>query len=195
MFSCDYANSTTATFDKELCGACENTHYVNNCSQRNQNCPQSTSDMWVQMFVPRVLDIPEQKPDLESITSVSTSMQIISQRVVKTPVVKGYFNINGQFIEGDEIDNSEGTRLTGRKLIIEGIIQQKVVYTSLTPEQSLHSATFAIPFSAIIIVNGDVPLTQKYQISAFLEDVFVCDISPRNLFSNNTVYIQATPVC
>lgn len=47
--------------------------------------------------------------------------------------------------------NEEGTCLSGRKLIIEGMLNQKVVYTGLVPTQTVHSVCRSIPFSAYII--------------------------------------------
>lgn len=49
------------------------------------------------------------------------------------------------------IENAEGTLLTGRKLIIEGVLKQKIVYTADLPNQSVHSAHFEVPFIAFII--------------------------------------------
>lgn len=48
--------------------------------------------------------------------------------------------------------NEEGTCLTGRKLVIEGFLNQKVVYTGEVETQSVHSAHYSVPFSAFIIV-------------------------------------------
>lgn len=47
--------------------------------------------------------------------------------------------------------NEEGTCLTGRKLIIEGVLNQKIVYTANVTTQSVHSADYSVPFSAFII--------------------------------------------
>lgn len=47
--------------------------------------------------------------------------------------------------------NEEGTCLSGRKLIIEGILKQKVVYTGLVTTQSVHSVHNEIPFTAYVI--------------------------------------------
>ena len=47
--------------------------------------------------------------------------------------------------------NAEGTCLSGRKIIIEGTLKQKVVYTANVTTQSVHSANFNVPFSAFII--------------------------------------------
>lgn len=49
------------------------------------------------------------------------------------------------------IPNKEGTCLTGRKLVIEGVLKQKLVYTANVETQSVHSAHFEIPFSAFVI--------------------------------------------
>lgn len=49
------------------------------------------------------------------------------------------------------IPNAEGTCLSGRKLVIEGNLKQKIVYTGLVREQSVHSAHFTMPFSAFVI--------------------------------------------
>lgn len=49
------------------------------------------------------------------------------------------------------IPNEEGTCLSGRKLIVQGVLKQKVVYTALVDTQSVHSMHNEIPFTAYII--------------------------------------------
>lgn len=49
------------------------------------------------------------------------------------------------------IPNTEGTCLSGRKLIVEGVLKQKIVYTAEVDAQSVHSAHFEVPFIAFII--------------------------------------------
>lgn len=48
--------------------------------------------------------------------------------------------------------NEEGTCLSGRKLIVQGFLNQKVVYTGDVDIQSVHSAHYSIPFSVFIVV-------------------------------------------
>ncbi|MGL5692796.1 MAG: DUF3794 domain-containing protein, partial [Peptostreptococcaceae bacterium] len=125
-----------------------------------------------------------QKPDIETISSVYSCVDIISQRVVKTPV-----------LANPTLTNWEGTLLTGKKLIIEGILKQKVVYTAAVDEQSMHSAHFAIPFSVFIIVDGDTSLSQQFKLDTCIEDIFTCRLSERSVFKNTTIFIKATPIC
>lgn len=51
--------------------------------------------------------------------------------------------------------NEEGTCLTGRKLVIEGFLNQKVVYTGDVDIQSVHSAHYSVPFSAFIVAYAN----------------------------------------
>jgi hypothetical protein len=47
--------------------------------------------------------------------------------------------------------NAEDTCLTGRKIVIEGVLKQKVIYTGLVIEQSVHSASFNVPFNTFVV--------------------------------------------
>lgn len=47
--------------------------------------------------------------------------------------------------------NAENTYLTGRKIIVEGSLKQKIVYTGLVLKQSVHSAHFTVPFTAFVV--------------------------------------------
>lgn len=49
------------------------------------------------------------------------------------------------------LQNAEGTCLNGRKLIVNGLLKQKIIYTALVDEQSVHSAHYEVPFLAYII--------------------------------------------
>lgn len=162
MYNCKYTNNTDYTFSNPLCDNFENINYVGiTCPDTLTGALQCrpASGEWVQLFVPKIMDVPEQKPSMEGIVSVNSCVNVISQRIVKTPSVTSYTNIAGVVIPGNEIRNAECTFLTGRKLIVEGIITQKVIYTSLAADQALHSATFLVPFSTFIIVAGDTALS------------------------------------
>lgn len=143
----------------------------------------STEDTWTQMFIPEFLTIPSQKLDIEQLISITSRIKIIAQKVIETPTPT----------TGNE-ENEEGTRLTGKKLIIEGVLRQKVVYTAEVAEQSLHSAHFDVPFSAFIVVAADTELTDKFRIQHCIEDIFACQLNKRQIFKNVTIFIKATRV-
>ena len=158
----------------------------------NGLCDPTTFDFtvnpyWTQISIPETLEIPMQKPDIEQINSVNVSAEIIRQKVIITPTSTGA--------------NVEGKIVTGRKLIIEGNICQVVSYTARVPDQKVHTAHFAVPFSAYIVIpieiliNGvPVPtLDLNFQVNACIEDVFIKSFSDRQIFKNITLLLQAVP--
>ena len=194
---CDYTNNTNHTFYENCCNQSCNISTVGTyCQDKIEKVLQCnpTSDEWVEFYIPEIVDIPEQKPNIEDIISVSSCIELISQRVIKTPTVTGYIR-DGVEIRGENIPNSGCTNLTGRKLIIEGLLKQKIVYTSDVPEQTLHSAHFEIPFSVFIIVAPDTPLSQNFRVYPYIEDIFACKLSERSVFKNTTIFIKAVALC
>lgn len=67
------------------------------------------------------------------------------------------------------IGNAEGTCLSGRKLIIEGTLKQKIVYTAEVDTQSVHSAHYEVPFMAFIIPYA------KFEGATYQENIEVYD--------------------
>lgn len=183
---CDYTAQTNHKFYNTCCTQDDVVNYQGVCSQQKLNniLAAGSVNKWTQFFIPEIVDIPQQKPNMESVDSVYSCIEIISQRVVKTPL-----------LADPTQSNWEGTNLTGRKLVIEGLLKQKVIYTANTSVQPLHSAHFAIPFSVFIIVDGTYPLTQKFRLDTCIEDIFTCRLSERSLFKNTTIFIKATPLC
>ena len=80
------------------------------------------------------------------------------------------------------IPNEEGTYLSGRKLIVQGYLKQKVVYTALVSTQTVHSACRIIPFSAYIIPYASFTgLTYKENL-VVVTDEDTCDTAIINGF-------------
>lgn len=198
MLNCDYTENTIYNFYNKCC---INDEYVNTTGTYPANKMASvltspvTTNMWTEFFLPEIIDIPEVKPDMEGIVEVSSCIEIMSQRVIKTPIVNGYRTDTGVTVPGETISNSEGTNLTGRKLIIEGLLTQKVIYTAAVDEQSIHSAHFSMPFSTFIIVPADTTLNQKFRITPYIEDIYACRLSERSVFKNTTIFIKASKIC
>lgn len=216
MLNCDYTTSTKYKFYNSCCEQEDHINLVGIYDESKIEKALSNftdADKWTEFFIPEIVDIPDQKPDVESVTSVHSSVEIISQRVIKTPMVISKksstvndfctsTNCNQSAVcgcsssnNGDTIGNGECTNLTGRKLIIEGMLKQKIVYTAAVEEQSMHSAHFCIPFSVFIIIESDTPLSQKFRITPYIEDIFTCRLSERSIFKNTTIFIKASKIC
>ncbi|MBP2637380.1 MAG: hypothetical protein H6Q72_3287 [Firmicutes bacterium] len=139
---------------------------------------------WTQISIPEVLQLPYSKPDVEKIDKVFIDVQIKSIKIVKTPAGECH----------QPIVNREGLRLTGKKLIVEGILKQKVVYTAALCNQPVHFAHFTVPFSAFIVLACDTPLDQQFCVETCVEDVFAMPFNCREIFKNVTLFLQAIPI-
>lgn len=156
---------------------------------------------WKQMYISETLEVPPQKPDMEQINSVDISVSIFRKKVIKTP--RSYDDsINPPVAE----PNLEGKLLSGRKLIIEGQLCQKIVYTANKEEQPVHSAHFYVPFSSYIVVPKEYIFTNadgstntvdslniNYEVNSCIEDVSICMIDERKLLKQVTLLLYAVP--
>lgn len=156
---------------------------------------------WKQMHISESLQIPEEKPDIEQINSVDVSVSILRKQVILTP--RSY---NDSGITPVPQPNLEGRLLSGRKLIIEGQLCQKVVYTALESTQPVHSAHFYVPFSSFIVVPKDITFTGpngetivedsynvNFDVNYCIEDVTACVIDERSILKQVTLMLYAVP--
>lgn len=185
--------------------------YVHNnmCNSYNYNCNKSNNvnmigtypedkiedilkyfqtKLWKQVHVPANIEISYTNPDIESIISVHLYAEIISQRVIRTPTITkngctNYTTINHKF-----------NKLTGKKLIIEGILKQKIIYTADRVDKNLYSDYFLIPFSTFIMVPHDTPINQKFKIDIIIENGLISRLSERSIFGNTYLFIKANPI-
>lgn len=142
---------------------------------------------WTELVVPEVLCIPKVKPDVEHLISISSIVEIISQRVINTPLKTTSPKLF------PPIFNQEGTAITGIKLVVEGVLRQKIIY-SAAKTQSVHAIHFDMPFSAFIVLDPQDCITRKFKVDVCIEDIFVTDITPRKIFKNVVLIIRALPL-
>lgn len=142
---------------------------------------------WKQMYLPEQVSVPEQKPGIESINAVDVSVEIIRKDVIITPQSTS--------------PNLEGKSLSGRKLIIEGIIHQAINYTALEATQSVHTFHAHVPFSSYIVVPKEIDFSPNlvdslyvnFEVNACIEDVSISLSDPRTVLKQVTLLLYAVP--
>jgi len=88
-------------------------------------------DRFKQFIVDETLVIPTEKPDVEQITSIMVEASITNSKTIATP--------------------------TGLKIIVNGELTQKIIYTANEPTQSVHSAYFVKQFCTFIEIPLMIP--------------------------------------
>lgn len=140
-------------------------------------------NLWVEMYVPEILTLPDCKPSVEQILSLTSEVSIMCQKVINTPVAC--------------VESYEGLLLTGKKLIIEAILRQRITYTTnnITDDcQAIHSAHFDVPISAFIVLPSYTNIADKFILNTCIEDIFVCSLDDRRIFKNTTIFFKADPI-
>ena len=180
---------------------CELVEILGLCNPSDVNQVINEYPYWKQMYLTETLVVPEEKPDIEVINSVDISVNIMRADVIRTP--RTYTTVDGEPVP---VPNLEGKILTGRKLIIEGVLCQQIEYTADETTQPVHSAHFYVPFSSFIVVPETIPFTDSqgnvtdvdsldvvYEVNACVEDVSVKVINPRTILKQVTLLLYAVP--
>ncbi len=140
---------------------------------------------FTEISIPELVSIPEEKPDIEMLLSCMVEAEIISTRLIKTSCMKSY----------------EGQLLSGRKLILELLLRQKVTYVADIDVQSEHSAHFENQTNSIFIivpqrVNNTAieTLFKKNRIitTPYIEDIYCEKMDSRTIFKNIVLLLDVT---
>jgi len=160
-----------------LCDPAEATIFVER--QDEDDCVEVGA--WTQISVPELFRLPADKPDIGTIDKVFAEVKVISTRIVNTPIGPCPTK-----------ENIEGTRLTGKKLVVEGALKQKLVYTAARVDQPVFTVHFDAQFSAFIVLAPHDD-HKDFCVEACIEDVFAIPFNPREVFKNVTVFLQVKP--
>ncbi|MDD3187823.1 MAG: DUF3794 domain-containing protein [Bacilli bacterium] len=139
---------------------------------------------WTEIFIPEILNVPCYKPPVEEIISVNSKVEIFCQKVIKTP------------IRTSTNSNNEGFTLTGMKLVIEGMLRQKITYVAKNESQSVHVVHFDVPISTFIVLDSESTdkLTDKFNVTPCIEDIFICTLNDKQIFKNTTLFFKAEKI-
>lgn len=129
-----------------------------------------------------VLKIPCQKPDMENILSVLVSTEVENIRLVDTEIGK----------------SNEGQVLTGKKLVVELRIKEKVTYVADEITQSVHAAHYEHLKSFFVIVPNeikgndvcDLVRSNRVTVTPFVEAVQVRMLDARTICKCLLIFID-----
>lgn len=151
----------------------------------------SSTPYWKQMYMTEKVAVPTQKPDIESLNAVNVSVEIIRKEVIVTPQ--------------STAANLEGKSLSGRKLIVEGVLSQLISYTALETTQPVHTFHAYVPFSSYIVVPETIDfgtpaspnvvdsLNIDFEVNACIEAVSLSLANPREVIKQVTLLLYAVP--
>ncbi|WP_273123215.1 DUF3794 domain-containing protein [Bacillus weihaiensis] len=101
------------------------------------------------------LYVPKPKPNIEEVNKISASVLIKDSKVIQSP-----YDI---------------------KLLVSGIVKQRIVYTADKPEQPVHHFHFDIPFCELVILNEKKICSQHVLAKPFIEDIHIFHTEKRKI--------------
>lgn len=136
-----------------------------------------------QMAIQERLTIPDVKPDVEQINTLLIEAVITGTRTIFTP--------------------------TGVKVVVDGFLRQKVIYTALVEEQSVHSAHFEHPFCTFVDIPLAIPTGETVAsflaslglslndvvtgpVNVLIEDVEISLLDPRTVSKCVIIFVYTT---
>ena len=174
---CDCSNN----YNYDVIGLCD----ISKIGTKGEVANNST---WTQITIPEILTVPKNKPNIESIDKIYINVRIESTRIIATPKTEA------------NVTSTEGLKLTGRKLLVDGYLCQTIVYTANNCYQTVHSSSFRVPFCTYIVIESNADIdTDKYCVKGCIEDVFAKPLNERTIFKNVSLFLNATksndPAC
>ncbi|MGL4913861.1 MAG: hypothetical protein ACRC3Y_15675 [Romboutsia sp.] len=161
---------------------------ISDVSRCNLDASKLESLNWKEITIVELLCIPSTMVKIEDINEVSLDINIDCIKLIETPYSKKNYVVallddSGNIVYEDGKvksctcckaftleSNEEGTCISGRKLLVNGLLKQKIIYTGDNFSQSVHMFKHEYPFSTYIIVYA------KFKdISALTTDIVVID--------------------
>ncbi|MGL5347795.1 MAG: hypothetical protein ACRDA3_10625 [Peptostreptococcaceae bacterium] len=143
---------------------------ISDISKFNLDANKLESLNWKEISIVELLSIPSTMVKVEDINEVNVDIKLNCIKLIETPYSKKNYTValldsSGNVVyENGKVKscscckvfalnpNEEGTCLTGRKLLVDGLLKQKITYTGDVLSQSVHMFKNEYPFSTHIIV-------------------------------------------
>lgn len=133
----------------------------------DENLPEKC-ELFKHLNVEGKLILPEGKPDMEQMIKVMAEVIITEKRIKNIPV--------GTTLEGQN--------LTGRILIVEGEIREKIKYAACEPTKVVHGVQFHVPISIFLMLPSDYKIDDPIDVKGYIEDIEISILDKRKIYQN-----------
>ncbi|MGG5462108.1 DUF7507 domain-containing protein [Clostridium sp. B9] len=167
----EFPNIATITYNAEF-----QTGVTSTVTSTSNTCTVEYRTLsFLQCFKDGILEIPSQKPDIESLISVDVNLLFQDYEVIDSPV---------------GTSNSK-QNLTGKKLLVHFKLCIIVTYIAADSEQSVHSAEYELGKCEYIVLPNIDDYNCLISLTYEVEDIFYSQLNNRNVFYNITYIIES----
>ncbi len=150
----------------------------------NQQIPADYSvSIFKELMIQEHVTLSDCFPDIEQITRVTVCVEIKNAYVIDTPISNT--NTDGSII------NSSGQILTGKKLVIDGIIHQMIHYVADTDQQQVVVLDNNYSFGTFAVLPATASISNShYIITPYIEDIMVDIVDARNITKCISLFLE-----
>ncbi len=121
-------------------------------------------------------------PNIEQITRVTACVEIKNSYVIGTPT-----SLRGP---KGELLNPSGQTLTGKKLVIEGVVHQTIHYVADNCEQNVMVFDNSYCFGTFVVLPVSASQNSCYTVVPYIEDIVVDAIGPRDITKCVSLFLE-----
>lgn len=100
-------------------------------------------------------------------------------------------NINERYlIETSLATSVEHQNLTGKKVMVEGELIQKIEYVANDTTESVKAAHSIVPFSTFVVLEKDFDINSDIAVTPYIEDIFAKQINEGTVLMNTLVLLD-----
>ena len=165
---------------KYICSLSDNYEVIGICDIKtfNEKISEFTDNSWTQINIAEKLNIPSNKLPIKNILKIKLSIKINSTRIIKSCSA--------------DFPNIEGLKITGKVLLVSGIICEYIIYNSDKINNSIYTINFNIPFSDYIVIDEDSSsINDFFHVYKCIENVFIKLLDEETLMQNMKLFLFA----
>ena len=148
----------------------------------NEKISKFMDQSYSQLSLPEQINLPDNFPNLECILKVYLDIEINSTKFINTPVSNSI--------------NIEGLKLTGKMLLINGILNQTIIYTSDSDTDKKNKTKYSLkcntPFSSYIVLDQQSDkINDIYCIYPYIENISLIPLNKRTINKSINLFLFA----
>jgi hypothetical protein len=121
------------------------------------------------------LSLPDGRMEIKKIVRVSAAISIVGSRIEKNKMAVSI----------------EGQVLTGKRLLVEGLVYLKIEYIDNSGYDTIQVECFSIPFANYIAMPAGFVIGTPIDVKAYIQDILVKCIEKRKVYSSINLVLVA----
>ncbi len=144
--------------------------------------PNFSVSAFKELMLQEHISLKECLPNIEQITRVIACVEIKNSYVIDTPV-------SGRGPKGNLL-NPSGQIVTGKKLVIEGVIHQSIHYVADNCEQNVMVVDNDYCFGTFVVLPFTATAQNCYTVIPYIEDIIVEPLGPRDIMKCVSLFLE-----